>query len=173
MNIKRITSQYVVAEDRLRVAGVAEDGRALTLWLTQRLLNKLVATLCRGLEKHNGHSQNAGASQGLRSHVEQSFAQQRAMANFAYSAPVIAPVDSPQWRVDAADIAQGAGGVRLTFKGSEDSQRAELTLSAPDLRQWLTIVFSQYKRAEWPTHVWPDWMEESTQGRRSHSLALH
>ena len=173
MDINRITSKYVAAEDRFGLSGVDAEGRALVLWLTQRLLNRLVSALCRGLEKHNSQSQRADVLGGLRSQIEQGFAQQKAMANLAHNAPVTAPVDAAQWRVDAVDIVQGVGGVRLTFKGSCDAERASLVLSATALRQWLTILFSQYRQAGWSTHAWPVWMEHSEGAGKDKAISLH
>ncbi len=172
-NLARITSEYVVAEDRIRICGIDENKKTLTLWLTQRLSNRLVSLLCSGLEKHQ--QQHSGHSyQTLRSHVEHSFAQQQAVASLSTEqGPVVAAADAPHWRVEVVDVAQGAGGVSLTFKGVHESERALLVLPTPALRQWLTIVFVQYRRGGWSTQVWPAWMEESLAGQKAPARALH
>ena len=35
-------------------------------------------------------------------------------------------------------------------------------MTATALRQWLGIIYAQYRKAEWPTSVWPQWMEEAS-----------
>ena len=49
--LQRITTEFVDAEDRIRLAGEDAAGEAVVLWLTQRLLNRLVAHLCDWLEQ--------------------------------------------------------------------------------------------------------------------------
>lgn len=158
--LKRITTQYDPVEDRIRVTGTGDDGRTLTLWLTQRLLNRLAAHLCQGLENKAAKPARS-PEQPLRTHVEQAFAQQRAKAEQGRLPPVVPSTDTPQWRVDNVDVKLGKGGARLTFKGAGDSQQALLTLAQPALRQWLGIVYEQYRRSGWPLQAWPAWMEEA------------
>ena len=45
MNLGRVTTVYVDVEDRFRLSGEAQDGLVLVLWLTQRLLCRLVPHL--------------------------------------------------------------------------------------------------------------------------------
>ena len=40
--IKRITSEYIDTEDRIRLIGLTEDGKTHALWFTLRLTNRLV-----------------------------------------------------------------------------------------------------------------------------------
>jgi len=37
-NLDRITTEYIDAEDRLRLSGKYADGAAVVIWLTQRLI---------------------------------------------------------------------------------------------------------------------------------------
>ena len=160
--LKRLTTQYDPDEDRIRLTGTDDQGQTVCLWLTQRLINRLVPHLCQGLEKQDFASAAQAREQALRSHVEQSFAQQKARAALQRQAPVAAADDTPQWRVDSLDIKRAPGGVRLVFKGQLEAQQAALGLPTLALRQWLGIVFEQYRRAQWPTQVWPAWVEEAT-----------
>ena len=74
--------------------------------------------------------------------------------------PVKVKTAITSWRVDAVDVARRDAAVVLNFKGEPD-QQAAMNLSAQQLRQWLSIVYRQYLRGEWPTGVWPDWLKES------------
>lgn len=156
--LQRLTTQYDAAEDRIRLSGSTPLNETLTLWLTQRLLNRLVPLLCQGLEKQ---VLGQPGEQALRVQLQQSFAQQRALAALPRQAPVQPGADSPQWRVEVVDVKQAPGGVRLVFKGAAEAQQAVLKLPTPAMRQWLGIVFEQYRRAGWATQVWPAWMEEA------------
>jgi hypothetical protein len=174
IELKRLTTQYDPAEDRIRLTGTDDEGQTLCLWLTQRLINLLVPHLCQGLEKQASASAAEGMAQPLRSHVEQSFAQQRARAAQRRQAPVVAADGAPQWRVDVLDIKRAPGGVRLVFKGKLEAEQAVVDLPASALRQWLGIVFDQYRRASWPTQAWPAWMEEAAMPAvQASASALH
>ena len=156
--LQRITTEFVDAEDRIRLAGEDAGGDALVLWLTQRLLNRLVAHLCAWLEQRiptNIHHYAAAAQ----AEVIQSFAQQAALAALEPQPPVQSSVQSRAWLVHSVDIASGDQGVMLTFKAAEaGSPCATLTLQDQPLRQWLNILHDQYQKAEWPLTVWPEWM---------------
>lgn len=161
--LHRISTQYDPDEDRIRLTGTDDSGHTLILWLTQRLLNRLMSHLCQGLEKMatQAGKKSPAAGQDLRAHMEQSFAQQKAKAELPRQSPVKPAADAPQWRVDAVDVKHGANGVRIVLKGAVEGHQATLTLPTPMLRQWLGIVFEQYRRAGWAAQVWPAWMEEA------------
>lgn len=158
-SLHRITTEYDPAEDRIRLTGSTGQEEDSVLWLTQRLLNRLVPHLCQRLEKEA--PQRPGGERSLRAQLEQSFAQQRARAALSGQAPVQPPANASAWRVDAVDMKFEAGGVRLTFKGVLEADRAVLQLPVFGLRQWLDIMHRQYRRAGWPALVWPVWMEEA------------
>jgi hypothetical protein len=40
-------------------------------------------------------------------------------------------------------------------------KRGVFTLEKPNLRQWLNAVFNIYKKAEWNTEVFPDWVDDT------------
>jgi hypothetical protein len=158
-SLHRITTEYDPAEDRIRLTNNTGQEEASVLWLTQRLLNRLVPHLCQRLEKETQYRQ--GEETSLRAQLEQSFAQQRAQAALPGVEPVQAAANMPPWRVEAVDMKFEAGGVRLTFRGVLEADRAVLQLPVLGLRQWLDILHRQYRRAGWPALVWPVWMEEA------------
>lgn len=171
MRWERVTSQYDPAEDRIRLAGVGADGQTVVLWLTQRLLNRLVGHLCQGLEKRSAavlqQPHSRAQTQPVHTHVMQSFAQQKAHAAHPVQRPVTPVADAPRWRVETVDVNQAAGGVQLTFMGVGGTEQAVLSLPTPALRQWLNIVFEQYRRAGWRVHAWPAWMEDAQVSSRA------
>jgi hypothetical protein len=166
IKLKRITTQYIPFEDRIRLTGADEGGSTLTLWLTQRLINRLVVPLCDGLDKQISPTPpkqtGAAAVPSLQAHMVQTFAQQKAAAELPKGGPVVLAPQSPAWLVETVVIKNMKNNIRMTFKGLEAPQQAELTLSSFELRQWLGIVFKQYKSAAWATQVWPAWVEEAS-----------
>ena len=50
--LKRITSEYIEAEDRIRIAGLTEKDEPLSLWFTMRLTSRLVTHCVALLAEH-------------------------------------------------------------------------------------------------------------------------
>lgn len=158
-DLQRITTEYIDVEDRLRITGERASGDVVVLWLTQRLVHRLVGHLCRGLDDP---APRLSQSRGLQADVIQSFAQQAARAQLPTQAAVQASHASQQWLVTSVDINQAPARTALTFKGSLPTSQARLTLHEQPLRQWLSIVFEQCTKADWPVAVWPDWVREAS-----------
>lgn len=172
MELVRMTTHYDQVEDRIRLTGTDAQGQTLSLWLTQRLLNRLVPHLCDGLEKRLAAATAKGTQQPLRAHVVQSFAQEKARAALHQTPPVVPAVGAPHWLVETVGVKNAPGGVRLTLKGVTEVEHASLDLPVPAQRQWLGIVYEQYRRAGWSTQVWPAWMEEAAAPPRAEQRAV-
>ncbi|TSE35323.1 hypothetical protein Tfont_02297 [Tepidimonas fonticaldi] len=151
--LQRITTEYSEAEDRLRLAGEDAQGQTVVLWLTQRLLSRLVAHLCRWLEQQGGNAPLV--------EVRQEFAQQKARAELAPQPPVRADAETQGVLVHSVDLKRSRAGLVLHFKGVGGNVVASLKLQPKPLRQWLNIVYDQYLQAGWPTTVWPAWVAEA------------
>lgn len=153
----RLTTEFVDIEDRIRLSTELVRGEIVVLWLTQRLLNRLVPHLAAGLEKETQHT--------LRGEVLQAFAQQAAVATHAQEAatqpPVIPTLSVQQWLVHAVDVNAGPGGAALKFRGQEPTQSVDLTINPVQLRQWLSILRSQFVTAGWSLSAWPDWLAQA------------
>ncbi len=165
-DLLRVTTEYQEVEDRLRLSGELPDGSTIVLWLTQRLVGRLVPHLCGWLEKQT----KAGAPVDL----VQGFAQQAALASLESQPRVEAGSGSQTWLVQSIDLTAGEGFLVLVFK--PDPQGAavtRLTLQVQPLRQWLGIVLSQFRRAGWPLAVWPDWVLEARAPKTAPAASLH
>lgn len=156
--LERLTTEYVESEDRIRLSGQLAQGDTVVLWLTQRLLNRLVPHLTAWLARQAAPVSSVPSLQAAHQDIVQGFAQQAALAQLAPAPPVRASSPVAAWRVDAVDIAQNEDAVLLTFKG-EAGEPVMLTLGAQPLRQWLGIVYEQVLRGEWSGVAWPAWME--------------
>ena len=161
MNVlKRVTTEFIDVEDRIRISGEHLDGATEVLWLTQRLMNRLIAHLCQLLEQQLASASTIPTVQAAQQDIVQGFAQQAARAHLTTQPPVRAPASDAGWRVDVVDITLAEGAVTLTFKG-EANRQTQLNLPPHALRQWLAIVYQQYQRGGWHMDVWPLWMEAS------------
>ena len=76
--LQRITTEYDEHEDRLRLSGELSDGSSVLLWLTQRLLYRILPHLTQWLGQHDAGA--AGNAVGLWQDSDwiQGFAQQAA-----------------------------------------------------------------------------------------------
>jgi hypothetical protein len=171
--LERITTEYVEAEDRIRLSGEGLPGETLVLWLSQRLLKRLLPHLLAWLEQQSGAGE---APQVPAYHIDavQGFAQEVARAALMPQAPVQTSPACSHWLAVSVDIAPTPQDLHLTFKGAEPTAQAQLRMGAQPLRQWLGIVHDSYLKAGWPLDGWPDWMAAGSRpGGAPHSTSMH
>jgi hypothetical protein len=159
----RITTEYIDAEDRIVVRGEVEDDHPVMIWLTCRLLDRLIPHLCLWLEKRYAHLPSADVVLG--------FAQQEAQGQLVPQPPVEISGKHLQWLVTAVDLQPGDEQIRLVFKG-EDSRGMSVDFAATPLRQWLAILHHAYGAAQWPEGAWPGWMTEHVTSAQE-AVVLH
>lgn len=174
MRLDRVTTQYDSAQDRFRVLGSTPDGDTLEIWITQRLLIRIIRVLVEWLEA-NSEPTTASRPQDpqVKSSV-QNFAQQTASSSMPVTAPVEAKVETRSYLLGEVDIKKGDEHLVLVFKLPE-SEHAEVPFDATQLRQWLNIIHTQWQTAEWPQSAWPDWMGGSAEGAalETDSVSFH
>ena len=163
--LTRITTRYVAAEDRVRLAGERAGGRPVAIWLTRRLLQRLVPKLLLPLE-------TAPGAITLHRELLLGFAQQKALAAQVPVAPVAPPADAEAWLAQRATISRSPQALRINFE-SADGQSASLLLTPAAVHQWLAIVFRAYRSAQWPMDIWPAWLIENLEFVQMQTQALH
>jgi hypothetical protein len=166
IDLRHITVIYSTTEDRLRLSGEGEPGQTVTLWLTQRLLNRLIPELIRWLEKHTGQQLGKTLDAIPRSETLMSFAQEKAQQQLPPHKPVEVKPQSQTWLVEEVNLRTSDMHTQFTFK-SADNQTARLILNATALRQWLGLIHQAYGKAGWPQTIWPGWMAESTPAKQT------
>ena len=164
LELQRLTTEYIDAEDRLRLTGEIRPGDTLVLWLSQRLLVRLLPHLFLWLEKQS--------STAFPAEIDQSLEQRAASANMWEEAAVQRSVQSLTWLVEAVDMSAGDHVLRLSFR-REGEESVSLSLSALHMRQWLTILRTLWRVAEWPAGIWPEWMGEPANASASRRTSLH
>jgi hypothetical protein len=161
--LQRLTTQYVDIEDRVRVSGEDADGRIVVMWMSQRLLNRLVPAVCKMLRS---------PGQDERAELLNSFEQQAAQAQLTPQEPVRPDAGSVAWLVTRVDLAPASHGTRLAFHGSGGEQAAVM-MPELALRQWLSILRDHYRAAEWPAGAWPAWADKAVQATPQAGAVLH
>lgn len=163
-SLQRITTQYIQSEDRMKLSGEAEDKQLIVLWLTQRILKQILAHLLDIVEKSAPELAKTSQASAPAKNLVQEFAQQSARAKLRPEPPVQATSNS--CLVNEVQISLDSDkALLLTFKGNSLTEAMEdsftLSLSPTRLRQWLGIVYSNWRRAEWEQSIWPTWMEDA------------
>ena len=149
--LQKVTVEYDENEDRIRLAGEGADGVRAVLWVSQRLLRRLVPVLVNWIGKSVGASGMAETILG--------FEQDAARAALQPQEPVhVRSLDS-SWLVHVIDLRMAEEVITLELRGRESGETARLSVDTLSMRQWLAILYAQFMRAEWPLDLWPRWME--------------
>lgn len=187
--LQRITSIYSDVEDRFRITGEVSEESTRCLWLTQRLLLRLVPHI---LEWLNEIARAEGKGDLGQAELMQDFAQQAAKARLEPQAAVPVPtMPDPNaaiettpgaatagqqeaiWLVKEVDLSKSTNGIlTLTFK-HESANGVQLAMAPIELRQWLIILHSQWLQAGWPAAIWPEWVDTSPKASDQAVKELH
>ncbi|MFZ9678999.1 MAG: hypothetical protein ACO3BH_11635 [Quisquiliibacterium sp.] len=151
--LTRITTEFQEREDRILLTGETDADEALCLWLTRRMLVRLLPKLFDWLQREVPQSLAADAIQGFR--------QQSATAALEVQEPVRADPDARQWLVTSVDVSLQGQQVQLVFRGDQPDEAVSLSLRPMPMRQWLGVLHTQFRRADWAAEIWPGWMLES------------
>lgn len=163
--LTRVTTDYDRAQDRIRLVAELQGGGVTIIWVTQRLLQRLVQELVVWLEATEKDTPRADILLG--------FKQQSAQQGLTPQAPVRAPAEAGDWLCQAVDLQKRESAVSLTFRDADAAHKVRLDLAVQPLRQWLNMLFLTCQRAEWPLTVWPDWIREQAPGPRPRDMPLH
>ncbi len=162
--LQRITTGYVDAEDRMRLTGELNSGDTVEVWLSQRLLLRLLPHLTLWLEQRG--------STAFPVEIEQALEQHAARENLDTEAPVLHTGQGSSWLAQAVDMNAGDHAMRLAFRRDGETP-VTLTLTVRALRQWLGILRTLWQQAEWPGEVWPEWMGEAQPNANQAIRHLH
>lgn len=158
LELKRITTEMHDLEDRLQLIGELGTGEPVVLWMTQRLVKRLVPHLLTWLQPAAPAGKTAAVADYHTAAV-QSFAQQAAIAQLPEQPAVQATQQNSAWLIETIDVARTEEIIALTFKSSD--QQATLLMAPQPLRQWLAILHDQCRKGEWVLDIWPEWILDS------------
>jgi hypothetical protein len=164
--LKRVTTEFIPAEDRVRMAGVGDDEQPVVIWLTRRLIGLLLPVLLQRLD-----SQFNSVMPEHRQTLQE-FAQQAARDAFEASAPVVVKEECETMLATSADVAHAEHAVVLTFR-DEAGGAFSLPLSSDALRQWLQILYRADHMADWQLPQWPAWLSGESSSVPESIVAMH
>lgn len=158
--MKRITTSYSDSEDRIRLTALTDQDTPLILWLTRRLMDRLIPQLCAWLEppKSTGPNATRNTPDADLQQTLNRLTQQRLRTTSEPVPPVTSTPETRSHLVHSIDITKHPNWIRLTFKDQTGHPFGVLVLEPVPLRQWLNIFYDQYRAAQWSTAAWPEWM---------------
>lgn len=149
LSLQRITTRHDPIEDRLRLSGETASGDALVIWMTQRLLHRLLPSLLQWLAAST--DADSVVSDSL-----QQFAQEAAKRTHFAASDVTAPHQTPLL-ISRIDLRQHKRRITLCFK-ADHLALATLSMNNQQLYEWLHILHRQCEAADWPMTLWPQWL---------------
>ena len=185
-DIETFSLRFDFREDRLRLDATDKAGRLLALWITQRLANKLIATLTKDLDREvtpppevsrDGAVLSVSKSQEP-SIIPQSWeltstlheiAQHRMRAERAQNRadierglekdvrPVISAGDTVCWLCTTIRLGPKPRGVLIGFSDG-DQHAARFFMSFRNARRVLDGLAGHYSKAGWPLDAFPEWV---------------
>ncbi|PHS19413.1 MAG: hypothetical protein COA78_00880 [Blastopirellula sp.] len=151
--VTRFTTRYDHAEDRICLLIELKDSTSSRLWLTRRLLNRLVPETVKVVDTITHRAVSDDPSMLERAHQ---FDQQAAVGAIKAQPPVVAEDDA---RLLVSKIAIRARRGRLLIDlGVGNEIRQTLSFNSAELRQWISVLYDCYTRAQWSEDMWPSWV---------------
>ncbi len=151
-SIVTVTMQFDPLEDRLIMDCSDKSKNTQRLWLTRRLLDRLIPSLTDQLEVNSTNK--------ISKELEQSFEQEKAEINKTKTESVKLLKNNPSWLVTSVKVGKNRQEFKLLFIENENYQnKAEFVLAIPNLRQWLNALFKIYLKANWDTKFFPGWID--------------
>lgn len=155
--IRRFTTEYVVAEDRIRISLEREDDSVALLWITRRLCIRLVPEIVKivnALPKLQGKAETVSDNAQRKSQLDAlgGLAQQPAV-----SAPKDTDVPTEIHLITGMQVQLTRKAILIHFKVEEAIVQTMPFVEAP-LRQWLGILHACFRKGQWADDVWPVWI---------------
>ncbi|WP_010323505.1 hypothetical protein [Marinobacterium stanieri] len=187
MQLTRLTTRYVENEDRFLISADSDVG-VVKLWLTQRLLKRLLPHLIEWV----GKSSESTVQEPSESPVDNQSLQDNTGTDTKQSASASADNDQqaasqmvaqyrkPTPSVDADKAVMSClvhtlkfqprdKIVRILFELPDDE--AILLLQEEHARIWLDVLYRHWQQAQWPD-IWPDWMKQAQHMRLTAPASL-
>ncbi|MCK9543536.1 MAG: hypothetical protein M0R03_16080 [Novosphingobium sp.] len=163
--IRKLTIDYSLREDRLRATTLLKDGDGLVMWLTQKLTSRLVKGLVELFDNTLAVPETPPAAQAAAQPVRERrvaahfWEQARADLSRVPQRPVPPPREStPEVLVDGLRLRQHKDTYFLHFSWGEEA--VFLPADETWLRQFMRSLHTLYRDAEWPVSgLWPVWFD--------------
>jgi len=167
-SVKRFTTVYDPAQDRVRIMLEQADASVQVLWLTRRLLVRLVPEIVKiltTLPKLRRDAQSGGKVQHGRS-------QMGALGQIAPQAPVGYQDAESETLVSSMRARLTRQAVLIDFKEGEQTLQT-LAFDETTLRQWLAVLHQNFHYAGWKDDIWPTWISVKAAEEADGSIRLN
>lgn len=158
--VRRVTTRYVPEEDRIQFLLELSPDEVKVLWLTRRLLNRLLPQILERLEgAWNDTPDTAPAP------VLQKFKQAAAVSGIKPQKAVSPAVNTAQKQSDVLITSVDVRRQKKTFifhMKAGDHPVTPFPFTEEVLRQWLGVLHAQYKAGGWTENFWPSWMDSTS-----------
>jgi len=151
--IKTFTGRYIPVEDRLRLDAVDVDGNKQSLFMTRRLVDRIIPVMVEHLEGQT--------PQGMPRDLVQEMQQDKARqfhSEGGSEAPVHVEPEFVPWLCRTVHLTKTGSSLIVVF--TDDTHiEAHMPTTAENLRVVLDIFKTLYTSAEWGLQAFPDWMQ--------------
>ena len=180
--IDRVTLAFNEVEDRISLTCALKDGEFAVVWLTERLLRRLVPhllqliadaseILCTEMMRDSVCNPE-GAVESARPENEE-VNNPDAIDITTPEERVIAPVGSRSGLVAAVDITNGPMLLQLCFRDEHARVPVLLSLEHRQLSQWLESIKRCYVQAGWSMECWEMPASDYPRSLTTRHVALH
>lgn len=154
----RVTLAYSSEEDRICMDGISAGGKTKRLWLTARLVHRLVPHLLRitGNASNETRLSNVPRTQ-----------------NIEAAKPVEFVEGSEESLVNSVDIRSQDAAITLIFKDGSTTAQASLILSFGDILQWANALEKCHIMGGWSASLWEEARNLIPDERQSNSVTIH
>ena len=131
-NIITVTMQFDPLEDRIIMDCSNKSKNTQRLWLTRRLLNRLIPSLTNQLEVNSANK--------ISKELEQAFAQEKAEVKKIKTKSVVLKKDNPSWLVTSVKVEKSKFEFKLLFINEKGLE----TIGKDDNQKKSRICFSYF-----------------------------
>ena len=159
-NIITVTIKFDPLEDRIIMDCYDPIKKTQRLWLTKRLLDKLIPKISNQLKINSVNN--------ISEELEQSFEQEKAELNQKETDPVELKEDFPSLLVTSVQVNKNKSNFQIIFHDERKLSnlknnfinKAQFILAIANLRLWLKALLRIYKKADWDTKNFPSWLNK-------------
>ncbi|MFA5631177.1 MAG: hypothetical protein WC997_06680 [Porticoccaceae bacterium] len=154
LRLHKVTLRYSKVEDRVRMDAQTEAGEVVAFWLTQRLCRELISPFVTYFNNADvactsASPQSISAVQGFLHHEAKVHKKRALPVAREKAVRVVLP--------SRAQVRTSSKVIQIALPLQENTM-AVLAMRPDEARQWLDILYQQYRRAEWPLDIWPQWI---------------
>lgn len=154
----RVTLAYSSEEDRICMDGISAGGETKRLWLTARLVHRLVPHLLRI---------TGNVSNGTRP-TDVPITQ-----NVEAATPVEFVEGSEESLINSIDIRSRDSAIALIFRDRSTTAQASLILSFVDMLQWANALEKCHITGGWSASLWQEARNLVPDERQNNSVTIH